>query len=218
MFCPRTGTWLQARLPRLQFCRRQVFYRKLRNQCCSFTRDWIGAVPSRYFPHSILSLASEQTLKDLKKSKGHQRVRRVDLASWALRTLSKFITGLNISSIRGFDQVRDPEFPNILRPYYIIRLLYFISCTRVSLLVSVSFPNMFHHQGAIFRCFILIVVYSHEVISVKSIGVTSREKTTNRMKHLKMVPWCWNMLGNETETNNETIGQDINNYYKILMI
>ena len=73
VFCPRAGPSLQAHEPRLEFCQRQVFHRKLRNQGCSFTRDWIGAVASRCFPHHTLSLASEQTLKDLKRSHGHWR-------------------------------------------------------------------------------------------------------------------------------------------------
>ena len=34
---------------------------------------WISSVASRCFPHNTLSLASEQTLKDLKRSQGHQR-------------------------------------------------------------------------------------------------------------------------------------------------
>ena len=33
----------------------------------------VCAVASRCFPHSTFSLASEQTLKDLKRSQGHQR-------------------------------------------------------------------------------------------------------------------------------------------------
>ena len=41
----------------------QVFHCKLRNQGCSFTRDLIGAVSSRSFPHPTLSLASGQALK-----------------------------------------------------------------------------------------------------------------------------------------------------------
>ena len=43
-------------------------------------------------------------------------MRRVDLANWALRTLPKFTKGLNISSIRVLDQIRDPEIPITLRP------------------------------------------------------------------------------------------------------
>ena len=39
-------------------------------------------------------------------------VRRVDLANWALRISPKFThRRLNISSIRVFDQIRDPEIP-----------------------------------------------------------------------------------------------------------
>ena len=67
VFCPKAGPLLQAEKPR------QVCHRKLRNQGCSFTRDLIGAVASRCFPHPTLSLASEQTLKDLKIYQGHQR-------------------------------------------------------------------------------------------------------------------------------------------------
>ena len=74
MFCPRAGPSLLAQEPRLQFCRRQVFHCKLRNQGCSFNRDWIGAVASHCFPHPTISSASGQTLKYLKKkSQGHQR-------------------------------------------------------------------------------------------------------------------------------------------------
>ena len=46
---------------------------KLRNQGCSFTMDLIGTVASRCFPHPTLISASEQTLKDLKRSQGYQR-------------------------------------------------------------------------------------------------------------------------------------------------
>ena len=52
---------------------RQFFHRKLRDRGCSVTIEGIGAVASRCFPHPTLSLASEQTLKDLKRSQGHQR-------------------------------------------------------------------------------------------------------------------------------------------------
>ena len=69
VFCPRAGSSLQAQEPRLQFCLRQVFHRKLKNEGCSFTRD----EASRCFPHPTLSLASEQILKDLKRSQGPHR-------------------------------------------------------------------------------------------------------------------------------------------------
>ena len=73
VFSPRAGPSLPQQEPRLQFCRRQIFHRKLRNQGCSFTRDWIGALASGSFPHLTLSLTSQQTLKDLKRSQRHQR-------------------------------------------------------------------------------------------------------------------------------------------------
>ena len=95
LFCAKAGLSLQAEKPRLQFCRRQVFHRKLRNQGCSFTRNLIGAVASRCFPHPTLSVASEQTLKDLKRSQfTNEEARRVNLANWALRTSPKFATGV----------------------------------------------------------------------------------------------------------------------------
>ena len=72
LFCPKAGPSLQAEKPRLQFYRRHVFQRKPRNKGCSFTRDLIGAIASRCFPHPTLSLSSEQILKDLKRSQGHQ--------------------------------------------------------------------------------------------------------------------------------------------------
>ena len=46
-------------------------------------------------------------------------VRRVDLSNWALRTSQKFTKGGNISSIRVFDQIRDPEIPITLHPHYV---------------------------------------------------------------------------------------------------
>ena len=39
VFCPRAGPSLQGQEPRLQFRPKQAFYRKLRDQECSFTRD-----------------------------------------------------------------------------------------------------------------------------------------------------------------------------------
>ena len=114
----------------------QVFHCKLRHQGRSssqrqvptansgprlqFYWSWIGAVASRCFQHPTLSLslslslASEPTVKDLKR--GHSMdVRRVDLANWALRTSPKLTTVLNVSSIRVFDLIRDPEIPITVR-------------------------------------------------------------------------------------------------------
>ena len=80
------------------------FYQGL-NRCGSFP----------CFAHPTLSLASEQTLKDLKSSQGH---RRVDLANWALSTSPNSPQGLNINFIRVFDHIRDPEIPITLLPFF----------------------------------------------------------------------------------------------------
>ena len=55
-FLLRAGIPPQTQEPRLQFY-----------------QGWMDAVASRYFPHPTLSLTSEQTVKDLKRSQGHQR-------------------------------------------------------------------------------------------------------------------------------------------------
>ena len=116
VFCPKAGPSLQAKKPRLQFCHRHVFQRKLRNQGCSFTRDLIGAVASRCFPHPTLSLASEQTLKDLKRSQRHQRGEEWIWLTGPSGLHRNSPQGLNISSIRVFDKIRDPKIPINLRP------------------------------------------------------------------------------------------------------
>ena len=67
-----------------------------------FYQGWIGAVACRCFPHPTLSLASGQTLKDLKRFQRHQvEVRRVNLANWALRTSPKFTTSVKYQSHQG---------------------------------------------------------------------------------------------------------------------
>ena len=42
-------------------------------------------------------------------------VRRVDLANWALRTVSKFTTWVKYQFYQDFDHIRDPEIPITLR-------------------------------------------------------------------------------------------------------
>ena len=54
-------------------------------------------------------------------------VRKVDLANWALRTHRNSPQGLNISSIRVFDQIRDPEIEITLRPFSITEYFTFKS-------------------------------------------------------------------------------------------
>ena len=124
VFCPKAGPSPQVEKPRLQFCWRQVFHRKLRNQGCSFTRDLIGVVASRCFLHPTLSLASEQPLKDLKRSQGHQQGgERVDLANWALRTSPKFATGVKHQFHQGFWPDQRSGNPNQPSPPYIYRVI-----------------------------------------------------------------------------------------------
>ena len=120
MFCPKAGPSLQAEKPRLQFCRRQIFHRKLRKRGCSFTRDLIGAVASRCFPHPTVSLASQQTLKDLKRGAPTWRSGECIWLTEHSGLHRNSPQGLNISSIRVFDQVRDPEIPITLRPHIYI--------------------------------------------------------------------------------------------------
>ena len=68
VFCPRAGP-----SPRLQFCPKTALPLQTQDPRLQFYYGWIGAAASRCFPHSTLSLASEQTLKDLKRSQEHQR-------------------------------------------------------------------------------------------------------------------------------------------------
>ena len=109
VFCPRAGPSLQVQEPRLQLCRRQVFHCKLSNQGCSFARDWVGAVASHCFPHPTLSIASEQTLKGMKKFQRHPRGGQESGFS-QLGPLD-FTKIHHRGSMRVFDQIRDPEIP-----------------------------------------------------------------------------------------------------------
>ena len=122
-FCPRAKPSLQAQAPRLQFCRRQIFHRKLRNQGCSFTRDLIGAVASRCFPHLSLSLSLSffSICSDLKRSGKIPGTPTWRWGEWIWLTGPSGLhrnspQGLNISSMRVFDQIRDLEIPITLRP------------------------------------------------------------------------------------------------------
>ena len=116
VFCPRVGPFLHAQEPRLQFCRRQVFHRKLGNQGCSYTRDWIGTVACRCFPHPYLF----SIWTDLKISEKITGAPVLWWVEWIGLTGPSGLhrnspQGLNISSIRIFDQIRDPEIPITLR-------------------------------------------------------------------------------------------------------
>ena len=100
VFCPRAGPSLQTQESMLQFCRRLVFHRKLRNQGCRYARDWIGAVASYCFPCLSLFLVSEQTSKDPRGTNVELSI--LDLANWALRTSPKFTTGVKYQFHQGY--------------------------------------------------------------------------------------------------------------------
>ena len=98
---------------------RQVFHCKLRNLGCSFTRDWICAVASRCFP-TPLSLFSIWT--NLKKSEKIPGAPTRWWGKWIWLTGPSGLhrnspQGLNITSIRVSDQIRDPDIPITLRSY-----------------------------------------------------------------------------------------------------
>ena len=71
MFCPRAGLSLQTQAPRLNFCSKAGLPLQTQEPRLQFYLGWIGAPASRCFPHLTLSLASKQTLKDMKRSQGH---------------------------------------------------------------------------------------------------------------------------------------------------
>ena len=116
-----------------------MFYKKGRcsianswNRGCSFTRDeQVRQLPSLCFPHTTLSLASEQTLKIRKDPRGpSMEVRGVDWLTGSSGLHRNSPQGLNISSIRGFDQIRDPEIPItfVHPPPIYSRGLKFLTC------------------------------------------------------------------------------------------
>ena len=82
-----------------------------------------------------LSLASEQTLKDLKVPRGtNVEVRRGDLANCPPGLLRNSPQRLNISSMRAFDRIRDPEIPIALYVYVCVCVR---ACVRVCVCVDV---------------------------------------------------------------------------------
>ena len=127
VFCPRAGPPLQAKEPRLQFCRRQVFHHILRNQGCSFTRDWLGAVASRCFPHPTLYLFSIWT--DLKRSEKNPGAPTWRWGEWiwltgSFRTSPKFTTGVKYQFHQGFWPDKRSGNPNYPSPPVAVYRLY----------------------------------------------------------------------------------------------
>ena len=135
VLCPKAGPSLQVEKPGLQFCRRQVFHCKLRNQSCSFTRDLrCSNFPLLSAPRSPFSIWT-----NLKRSEKIPGVRMRRWGEWIWLTGPSGLhrnspQGLNISSIRVFDQIRDPEIPFNLRPLIHHIGPYLIFCVSAFLL------------------------------------------------------------------------------------
>ena len=130
VFYPRADPSLQTQAPRLQFCPKAGLPLQTQEPRVQFYWGWIGAIASHCFPHPTLSLASEQTLKDLKRSQGtSKKVRRVELANWALWTSSKFTTCVKYQFHQGFwpdQRSRNPKHPSppiYMRNFIIIVML-----------------------------------------------------------------------------------------------
>ena len=119
VFCPRACPSLQAKEPRLQFCRRQVFHHKLRNQAAVLPgMNRCSSFPLLFAPHSLFSIWT-----DLKRS---ERSRRVDLANWVLRISPKFTTRVKYQFHQGFRPDQRSGNPNHPSPLYIQYNLYSI--------------------------------------------------------------------------------------------
>ena len=142
MFCPRADLSLQAQEPKLQFCRRKVFHLKLRNQGCSFARDWIGAIPLLSAPHSLFSI-----WPDFKSSEKISRAPTYRWGEWIWLTGPSGLhrnspQELNISSISVFNQNRDPEIPITLRPVIVISIHnYVLSLSDIKIIRLVFYGN-----------------------------------------------------------------------------
>ena len=95
MFCSRAGPSLQSAGTKAEVLPKAGLPPHTQEPRLQFYWGKIGEVASRCFLHTILSLTSEQILKDLKVPRGTSvEARRVDLANWALQTSPKFITGV----------------------------------------------------------------------------------------------------------------------------
>ena len=110
---PRAGLSLQAQEPRLQFCWRQVFHCKLRNQGCNFTRDWIGVeLPVAFC--TPLSLFIIWT--DLKRSVKITGASKWKWGEWIWLTGTSWrnrnsVQGLNISTTSEIRKSQSPFAP-----------------------------------------------------------------------------------------------------------
>ena len=115
---PKAGLPHQTQEPRLQFCRRQAFHIKLRNQGCSLpgmTR--CGSFSLFSAPHSPFSIWTDFERSEKIPVAPTRRWREWIWPTGPSGLHRKSPQGLNISFIRGFFyQIRDPEISITLRP------------------------------------------------------------------------------------------------------
>ena len=114
VFCPRAGPSLQIQAPRLQFLPKAGLPLQTQEQRLQFYQGMNGMAASHCFPHPTLSLATEQTLKDLKRSQEHQRGGEESefLLTGPSGLHRNSPQGLNINSIRVLDhEIRKSQSP-----------------------------------------------------------------------------------------------------------
>ena len=110
---PKGRSFAANSAPRLKLYAKAGPSPKLRNQCCSL----LGINRCGCFSHPTFFSASEQTLKDLKNPMGPiLEVRKVICLSGPSGLHRNSPQELNISSIRVFDRITDPEITITLRP------------------------------------------------------------------------------------------------------
>ena len=117
VFCPRAGHSLQTQAPRLQFCPKADLLPQTQEPGCNFTRDRCGSFPLLSAPHSLFSIWT-----DLKRSVKFPGAPTWRWGEWIWLTgpfgLHRHSPqGLNIGSIRVFDQISDPEISINFRPH-----------------------------------------------------------------------------------------------------
>ena len=121
--CPRAGPSLQTQAPRLQFCpKTDLPLQTQEPRCDSF--------PLLSAPHSLFSIWTN--LRRSEKIPGAPTRRR---GVWIWLTGPSGLhrnsaQGLNICSIRVFDQIRDPEIP-IALPQYVYIYIYIYNHSRI---------------------------------------------------------------------------------------
>ena len=118
----------------------------------------------RCFPHASLPLASEKTLKDLKRSQGRW-------GEWICLTGPSGLhknspKGLNISSIGIFYQIKYPEIQIILRPQSVITVWKLIIFTEDEFVTFLQWHIYIAFIWLIsiflwFYCFIYLILFSN---------------------------------------------------------